>query len=154
MWVIFCNCHHDSNLTIAHSIFCYIVVCLFFDPLRQICQLYNCPSTSGVAHFTRAIILHMRFYYQHMGLIFITWSLMVFDEHKVNSRFPCTKSQQWRENVDGHFKTIAVSHSFMTCHWEAYKKTNYPSGHVFLRSWQIRIQVINMNSFWWSPCWG
>ena len=76
--------------------------------------------------------------YKHIGFIFVIYSLMVFDEHKVNTKFWCTHSRRSRENVDGLCKTVAVAHSVMTCHCKAYPKTNYPGRHIILSFWQMK----------------
>ena len=62
-------------------------------------------------------------------LLFLSWN--VFDEHKVNAKFQCKQSRQWRENVDCCCKTVVVTHSIITCHCEAYEKTNYLGRHIF-----------------------
>ena len=74
--------------------------------------------------------------YQHIVLIVVIWSLIVFDEHKVNVRFRCTHSRLWRKNVDCRCKTVAVTPSGMTCHCKEYRKTNYPGRYIFLRRWR------------------
>ena len=77
------------------------------------------------------------FDYQHMGFIVVKWSLMVFDEQEFNARFRCTQSGWWRGNVYCCCKTVAVAHSFMTFHFEAYAKANYPSRHIVLSFWKM-----------------
>ena len=40
-------------------------------------------------------------------------ALIFFGDHKVNARFQCTQSWQWRENIDCCCKTANVLYSFM-----------------------------------------
>ena len=63
---------------------------------------------------------------------------MVFNEQKVNIMFQCKQSQKWRENVDCCYKTIAVNHSVMTCHFMGYSKANSPGRHIVLSFWQMK----------------
>ena len=136
--MLFYNCHHGCQLTIIHSILFYFVLCLFFHSLQRRCQWYNCLLTSAVQRFNSVIILQKYLDYKHIGFIVVIYSLMVFDEHKVNTRFWCTHSRRIREIVDGLCETVAVAHSVMTCHCKAYPNTNYTGRHIILIFCQMK----------------
>ena len=76
--------------------------------------------------------------YQHIGLIFVIGSLMVFDEHKVNARFRCIQSWRGRKNIYYRCKTVSVAHYVMTYHCKAYAKTNYLGRQIILSFLQMK----------------
>ena len=75
---------------------------------------------------------------QHMSLIVVTWSIMVFNKQKVNARLRCIQNGRWRKNGDCHCKTIPVAYYVMTCHFKAYAKANNPGRHIVLSVWQMK----------------
>ena len=136
--MLFCNCRHVGQLATTHSILCYFVLCLFFNLFDED---FNDIIVCWLVGF---IVLVQSLYYtgyfddQHMGLVVVIQSLMVFNEHKFNARFWCTQSGRWRKNAGFCCKSVDAAHSFVTCQFEAYAKSNYPGRHISLSFWQMK----------------
>ena len=122
-----------------HTISSGSVSCIFFSDLfdEYINDITICLLV-GFRISVQSLYYTVYFDDEHIGLVVVIWSLMVFNEHKVKARFRCKKSGKWRKNVDCHFKTVDDANSVITCHFEAHEKSNYPSRHIFLIFWKMK----------------